>query len=117
MIPETRFEKIRTLWADPPLWGVCVFAATFTFALLALREADAVGGGTVPGPTVLVTYVLMLASVATLLVRIDHAGNAVRAAGLIDLVGDRLRSWNASTRRAGRNRCLATSCPRASRDS
>jgi uncharacterized membrane protein len=68
-----------------------LFAATFTFAVLALREVDAVGGGTVPGLTVLVAYVLMLASIAVLFVYIHHAGNALRAAGLIDLVGDSLR--------------------------
>lgn len=64
-----------------------LFASTFTFAILALREVGAVGGGTVPGLTVLVAYLLMLASIAALFLYIDHAGNSLRAAGLIDLVG------------------------------
>ncbi|WP_410594203.1 DUF2254 domain-containing protein [Amycolatopsis sp. lyj-23] len=67
-----------------------LFASTFTFAILALREVDTTGGGTVPGLTVLVAYVLMLASIAALFLYIHHAGSSLRAAGLIDLVGDHL---------------------------
>ncbi|MEN4478782.1 DUF2254 domain-containing protein [Mycolicibacterium cosmeticum] len=67
-----------------------VFASTFVFAIMALRELDVEGGGTVPGLTVVVTYLLMLASVATLFLYMDHSGNSLRAAGLIDLVGDHL---------------------------
>lgn len=67
-----------------------LFASTFTFAILALREVDAVGGGSVPGLTVLVAYLLMLASIAALFTYIHHAGTSLRAAGLIDLVGDHL---------------------------
>lgn len=68
-----------------------LFASTFTFAMLALREVDAVGGGTVPGLTALVAYLLMLASIVALFLYINHASNSLRAAGLIDLVGDHLR--------------------------
>ncbi|GAA0937674.1 DUF2254 domain-containing protein [Kribbella koreensis] len=67
-----------------------LFAATFTFAMLALREVDAIGDGTVPGLTVLVAYLLMLGSIAALFLYIHHAGDSLRAAGLIDLVGDDL---------------------------
>ncbi len=67
-----------------------LFASTFTFAMLAQREVNAVGDGTVPGLTVLTAYLLMLASIAALFLYIDHAGNSLRAAGLIDLVGDHL---------------------------
>ncbi len=67
-----------------------LFASTFTFAILALRELDATGGGTVPGLTVLVAYLLMLASIVTLFVYMHHSGNSLRAAGLIDLVGEHL---------------------------
>ncbi|USX53349.1 DUF2254 domain-containing protein [Lentzea sp. HUAS12] len=67
-----------------------LFASTFTFAVLALRELDVAGGGTVPGLTVLVAYLLMLASIATLFLYMHHSGNSLRAAGLIDLVGDHL---------------------------
>lgn len=68
-----------------------LFASTFTFAILALREVSAVGAGTVPGLTVLVAYLLMLASIVELFPYIHHSGMALRAAGLIDLVGDHLR--------------------------
>ncbi|MEU0465255.1 DUF2254 domain-containing protein [Amycolatopsis sp. NPDC006131] len=66
-------------------------ASTFTFAILALREVNAVDGSAVPGLTVLVAYALMLSSIAALFLYIHHSGNALRAAGLIDLVGDHLR--------------------------
>ncbi|MEV6252679.1 DUF2254 domain-containing protein [Nocardia sp. NPDC051929] len=67
-----------------------LFASTFIFAILAIREVNAVGEGTVPGLTVSVAYLLMLASIATLFLYIHHSGNALRASGLIDLVGDHL---------------------------
>ncbi|MEV8378823.1 DUF2254 domain-containing protein [Kribbella sp. NPDC056861] len=67
-----------------------LFAATFTFAILALREVNAAGDGTVPGLTVLMAYLLQLASIAALFLYIHHAGNSLRVAGLIDLVGDHL---------------------------
>lgn len=67
-----------------------LFASTFTFAILALREVGAVGDGAVPGTTVLVSYLLMGASIVVLFLYIHHSGNALRAAGLIDLAGDNL---------------------------
>jgi uncharacterized membrane protein len=46
--------------------------------------------GHVPGLTVLVTYVLAAASLATLVIYVSRAGGRLRATGLIDLVGDQL---------------------------
>jgi uncharacterized membrane protein len=68
-----------------------LFAATFTFAILALREVQAVDSGAVPGITVLTAYLLMFASIVTLFLYIHSSGNSLRAAGLIDLVSDQLR--------------------------
>jgi uncharacterized membrane protein len=42
--------------------------------------------------TVVVAYLLLLASVITLVLYVNHAGQSLRVAGLIDLVGDNLRS-------------------------
>ncbi|MEV7965675.1 DUF2254 domain-containing protein [Sphaerisporangium sp. NPDC088356] len=77
----------------PSKFASGVFVATFTFAVLALREVRSRNGdGTVPGLTVLTAYVLVLVSLITLILYIDHAGRSLRAAGLINLVGTRTRA-------------------------
>jgi uncharacterized membrane protein len=64
-------------------------AATVAFGIVGLIGVDD-QKGRVPGLTVLVTYVLAVASLATLVVYVSHAGGRLRATGLIDLVGDQL---------------------------
>jgi uncharacterized membrane protein len=64
-------------------------AATVAFGIVALIGVDD-QKGQVPGLTVLATYVLAVASLATLVVYVSHAGERLRATGLIDLVGDQL---------------------------
>jgi uncharacterized membrane protein len=71
--------------------AIGVFGATFVHALLTIRAVDS-PPGTVPGLSVLVAVLLMLASLASLLSYIDAAGHNLRASGLIDLVGDNLRA-------------------------
>jgi uncharacterized membrane protein len=72
-----------------------LFAATLVDALLAIPRVDdsADGGeGYVPGLTMLLAYLLMLASVVALVLYVHHAGQTLRVAGLIDLVGDHLHA-------------------------
>jgi uncharacterized membrane protein len=64
-------------------------AATVAFGIVGLIGVDD-QKGQVPGLTVLATYVLAVTSLATLVIYISHAGQRLRATGLIDLVGDRL---------------------------
>src|SRR3954453_12837315 len=64
-------------------------AATVAFGIVGLIGVDD-QKGQVPGLTVLTTYVLAVASLATLVVYVSHAGQRLRATGLIDLVGDQL---------------------------
>jgi uncharacterized membrane protein len=64
-------------------------AATVAFGIVALIGVDD-QKGQVPGLTVLATYVLAVASLATLVIYVSHAGERLRATGLIDLVGDQL---------------------------
>jgi uncharacterized membrane protein len=64
-------------------------AATVAFGIVALIGVDDQKGH-VPGLTVLATYVLAVASLATLVIYVSHAGERLRATGLIDLVGDQL---------------------------
>ncbi|MCW2608818.1 MAG: conserved rane protein of unknown function [Cryptosporangiaceae bacterium] len=70
-----------------------LFLATFGYALLGIREVENVAEGKdgVPGVTVVVAYGLVLASIVTLLLYVNHASDALRVAGLIDLVGDEVR--------------------------
>jgi uncharacterized membrane protein len=63
--------------------GTCVYAA---IGITAIDEQS----GQVPGLTVLVCYLLALASLAVLLLYVNRAGLRLRASGLIDLVGDQL---------------------------
>ena len=69
-----------------------LFAATLVYALLAIPQVDDVasGEGYVPGLTMLIAYLLMLASIIALVLYVHHAGQTLRVAGLIDLVGDHL---------------------------
>ena len=64
-------------------------AATVAFGIVALIGVDDQKGH-VPGLTVLATYVLAVASLAMLVIYVSHAGERLRATGLIDLVGDQL---------------------------
>jgi hypothetical protein len=74
----------------PSQLAIGLFAATFTDAILTLRQVDD-QRGSVPGLSVLVAYGLMIASIISLILYVHHAGQSLRAVGLIDLVGDNLR--------------------------
>jgi uncharacterized membrane protein len=71
--------------------AIGLFGATFVVAILTLREVHGSDTGTVPGLSMLLAYLLMFASIVTLVLFVHHAGQGLRAAGLIDLVGDRTR--------------------------
>jgi uncharacterized membrane protein len=75
-------------WSQP---AVGLFGASFLVAVLTLREIHGSDTGTVPGLSMLLSYVLMLASIVVLVLFVHHAGHGLRVAGLIDLVGDRSR--------------------------
>lgn len=77
----------------PNQLAIGLFGATFVYALLGLRAVEVPvgsGEGSVPGLTVIVAIVLVLASVVALILYVHHSGRALRATGLIDLVGDDL---------------------------
>jgi uncharacterized membrane protein len=77
--------------------AIGLFAATFVIAVLTLREIRGSDSGTVPGLSVLLAYLLTVASLVTLILFVHHAGQSMRATGLIDLVGDRTRDLIASS--------------------
>jgi uncharacterized membrane protein len=70
-------------------WAIGILVGTVAFTILSIRRVGE--GGEVPGLTMLVAYLLGLASFAALLLYIHHIGQSMRVAGLIDLVGDDLR--------------------------
>ncbi|MGY1794585.1 DUF2254 domain-containing protein [Geodermatophilus sp. SYSU D00525] len=73
--------------------AIGLFGATFLVAVLTLREIRGSDTGTVPGLSMLLCYLLMLASIVVLVLFVHHAGQGLRVAGLIDLVGDRSREF------------------------
>src|SRR4030095_16890262 len=77
--------------------AIGLFGATFVVAVLTLREIRGSDTGSVPGVSVLLSHLLMLASLVTLILFVHHSGQTMRATGLIDLVGDRTRDLIASS--------------------
>ncbi|TFV91913.1 DUF2254 domain-containing protein [Blastococcus sp. CT_GayMR20] len=73
--------------------AIGLFGATFLVTVLTLREIRGSDTGTVPGLSMLLSYVLMLASIIVLILFVHHAGHGLRVAALIDLVGDRSREF------------------------
>ena len=81
---------VGALLRDPlHQFAFALVAATVAFGIVALIGVDDQKDH-VPGLTVLATYVLAVASLATLVIYVSHAGQRLRATGLIDLVGDQL---------------------------
>jgi uncharacterized membrane protein len=70
--------------------AIALFLATFAYTILVLRDVDD-RTNQVPGVSVLLCYVLTLASVATLLLYVHHVGQSLRVGGMIDLVGETTR--------------------------
>lgn len=79
--------------------AIGLFGATFLVCVVTLREVRGSDSGTVPGLSMLLCYLLMLASLVVLILFVQHASSGLRVAGLIDLVGDRSRE--VITRRHG----------------
>ncbi|NUR07871.1 MAG: DUF2254 domain-containing protein [Nocardioidaceae bacterium] len=73
--------------------AIGLFGASFLVVVLTLREIRGSDTGTVPGVSMILSYVLMLASIVVLILFVHHAGQGLRVAGLIDLVGDRSREF------------------------
>jgi uncharacterized membrane protein len=71
-----------------------LFAATFLYCMVAVAKVDdqARSGGQLPSITVAFAYVLLLASLVVLVAYMHHAGQSLRVAGLIDVVGDNLQA-------------------------
>ena len=84
----------RILQDKPSQLAIGLFVATFVHAILALREVTNNGDGTgkVPGIAVLAAFLLVVASIAVLVIYVQHIGQALRVSALIELVGDDTRA-------------------------
>lgn len=71
-----------------------LFAATFLYCMATVAKVDdqAEPGNQVPSVAVAVGYALLLASLVVLVLYVHLAGQSLRVAGLIDLVGDNLHA-------------------------
>jgi uncharacterized membrane protein len=79
---------VQTFLRDKPSqFAVGLFVATFVHAMLALREVQVGGGGSVPGLAIVVAYLLVVLSVLVLVVYVHHIGRSLRVSALIELVG------------------------------
>src|SRR4051794_23222613 len=73
--------------------AIGLFGATFLVAALTLREIRGSDTGTVPGLSMLLSYVLMLASVIVLILFAPPAARGLGVAALTALVGARSREF------------------------
>lgn len=71
-----------------------LFAATFLYCMVTVAKVNDQGdpGQQVPSITVALAYTLLLASLVSLVGYVHYAGQSLRVAGLIDLVGDNLHA-------------------------
>jgi uncharacterized membrane protein len=83
----------RILRDKPSQLAIGLFVATFVHAILTLREVqdNGDGSGHVPGIAVLTAFLLVLASIAVLVVYVQHLGQALRVSALVELVGQDTR--------------------------
>jgi uncharacterized membrane protein len=84
----------RILRDKPSQLAIGLFVATFVHTILALREVTNNGDGTghVPGIAILTGFLLVLASIAVLVIYVQHIGQALRVSALIELVGKDTRA-------------------------
>ena len=84
---------VATILQDKPSqFAVGVFVGTFAHAMLALSQVStAAGAEFVPGVAILVAFVLVIVSIMVLVLYVNHIGRKLRAASLIEAVGDRVR--------------------------
>jgi uncharacterized membrane protein len=83
----------RILRDKPSQLAIGLFVATFVHAILTLREVTSNGDGTghVPGIAVLAAFLLVIASIAVLVIYVQHLAQALRVSALIELVANDTR--------------------------
>src|SRR5918998_3868230 len=84
---------VRAILHDrPSQLAIGIFVATFAHAMLAMREIRLLeAGAPVPGLAIVVAFLLVVLSIVVLILYINHIGQSLRVASLIDSVGNEIR--------------------------
>jgi uncharacterized membrane protein len=77
----------------PSQFAIGIFVGTFAHAMLTLSQVNtAEGDEFVPGVAIMVAFVLIIVSIMVLVLYVNHIGRKLRAASLIEAVGDQIRA-------------------------
>lgn len=81
---------VRQILQDRPSQSaIGLFAGTFAFAILMMRDVrTTANGGSVPGLGLIVAVALVIACIITLLWYLDHIGQSLRVAALVEWVAE-----------------------------
>jgi uncharacterized membrane protein len=84
---------VATILQDKPSQlAIGTFVGTFAHAMLALSQVSTTQGSEfVPGVAIIVAFVLIILSIVALILYVNHIGRKLRAASLIEAVGDQIR--------------------------
>jgi uncharacterized membrane protein len=77
----------------PSQFAIGTFVGTFAHAMLSLSQVStAEGDEFVPGVAIVVAFFLIIVSIIVLVLYVNHIGRKLRAASLIEAVGERIRA-------------------------
>jgi uncharacterized membrane protein len=77
----------------PSQFAIGTFVGTFAHAMLSLSQVStAEGDEFVPGVAIVVAFFLIIVSIMVLVLYVNHIGHKLRAASLIEAVGERIRA-------------------------
>jgi uncharacterized membrane protein len=84
---------VATILQDKPSqFAIGTFVGTFAHAMLSLSQVSTVEGAEfVPGVAIVLAFVLIIVSIMVLVLYVNHIGRKLRAASLIEAVGDQVR--------------------------
>lgn len=87
-------RSVRPFLRDrPSQFAVGIFAATFAQTVLAMHEVRSFADeGSVPGVTIVTSYVLIVLSIMILIAYVHHIGHSLKVDSIIRLVGNEARS-------------------------
>ena len=85
---------VATILQDKPSqFAIGTFVGTFAHAMLSLSQVStAEGAEFVPGVAIVVAFLLIIVSIMVLVLYVNHIGRKLRAASLIEAVGDQIRA-------------------------
>jgi uncharacterized membrane protein len=86
-------RSVRPFLQDrPSQLAIGVFVGTFAHAMFAMREVRSAGQtGSVPGVTIVTSYVLVFVSVVVLVAYVHHIGNSLKVDSIIKTVAEETR--------------------------